>query len=122
VTLVLQWRPEALVRIFTREPEASAVGVEFLRLISWNFVAQGIVFTCSGIFQGLGNTRPALLSTAFRIALFVPLLLVMSRQPGFALHQIWYLSGATIFAQAAFSYFLLRGQFKRRLTFAVAPG
>jgi putative MATE family efflux protein len=120
VTLFLHWRPSALVGAFTSEPEALDVGAEFLRLISWNFVAQGVVFTCSGMFQGLGNTRPALLSTALRIALFVPLLLVVSRQPGFALHQIWYLSTATIFVQACFSYWLLQQQFRRRLSFPVA--
>ena len=39
-------------------------GGEFLQIVSWNFVAMGIVFTCSSMFQALGNTWPALLSTA----------------------------------------------------------
>ena len=63
VTVFLQWRPEALVGFFTAEAEAQAVGATFLRIISWTFIAQGIVFTCSGVFQGLGNTIPAMLSS-----------------------------------------------------------
>src|SRR5690606_36547674 len=56
VTVLLQWRPDVLIAVFTTEPEVLAVGAEFLRIISWTFLAQGVVFTCSGMFQGLGNT------------------------------------------------------------------
>ena len=63
VTAFLQWRPEVLVAFFTPEAEAQAVGATFLRIISWTFIAQGVVFTCSGVFQGLGNTIPAMLSS-----------------------------------------------------------
>lgn len=115
VTLLLQWRPEVLITVFTKETDVVAVGSEFLRIISWNFLAQGIVFTCSGIFQGLGNTRPALLSSFTRIALFTPLVLLLARRPGFGLEQVWYLSVATVLVQACLSYTLLRRQFRLRL-------
>lgn len=115
VTTFLQWRPEVLVAAFTSEAEAIEVGAEFLHIISLNFIAQGIVFTCSGMFQGLGNTRPALLSSAARIAAFVPLAMLLSRNDDFTIAQLWYLSVATVFAQAAFSYYLLQRQFRSRL-------
>lgn len=118
VTILLQWRPQILVAVFTKEPDALTVGSDFLRIISWNFIAQGAVFTCSGIFQGLGNTRPALLSSALRITLFIPLVLYLSRHPGFTLEQVWHLSVATVLAQAVFSYVLLRWQFSKRLNLA----
>jgi len=121
VTLVFQWRPEVLVAVFTREADVVQVGAEFLRIISWNFLAQGIVFTCSGIFQGLGNTRPALLSSFLRIAVFTPLVLLLAGRPGFTLEQVWYLSVATVIMQAAFSYTLLLRQFRRRLGAIPAP-
>ncbi|MBL8999197.1 MAG: MATE family efflux transporter, partial [Gemmatimonadetes bacterium] len=60
LTLLCQVAPESLVRVFTSEPPVLAVGGEFLRVISWNFVAQGLVFTGSGMFQALGNTVPSL--------------------------------------------------------------
>jgi putative MATE family efflux protein len=115
VTAFLQWRPDVLVAAFTNEADVEAVGATFLRLISWNFVAQGVVFTCSGLFQGLGNTKPALLSSGLRIAIFVPLAIVLTRQPGYTLAHVWELSVLTVLVQAVFSYFLLRSQFRRRL-------
>ena len=115
VTMFLQWRPEVLVAFFTPEAEAQAVGATFLRIISWTFMAQGIVFTCSGMFQGLGNTIPAMLSSAIRLGVFVPLAVWLSSQPEFHLDEVWYLSVATVWLQAAVSFVLLRHQFKRRL-------
>jgi putative MATE family efflux protein len=66
VTLMMQIAPDLLVKVFTSEAEVIAVGSGFLQIISWNFVMQGVVFTCSGVFQGLGNTKPALFSTFVR--------------------------------------------------------
>jgi Na+-driven multidrug efflux pump len=115
VTLFFQWRPELLVGFFTSEAAAREVGADFLRIISWNFIAQGIVFTCSGIFQGLGNTRPALLSSATRILVFAPLAVFLSTQPGFAIRHVWYVSVLTVLLQAALSLTLLHREFRRRL-------
>jgi putative MATE family efflux protein len=120
VTVFLQWRPETLVAFFSAEPEVQAVGAEFLRIISWTFIAQGVVFTCSGLFQGLGNTRPALLSSAVRLALFVPGAVWLSAQPNFQLESVWMLSVATVFLQAGLSWLLLRAEFARKLT-GLAP-
>jgi putative MATE family efflux protein len=115
VTLLLQWRPELLVAAFTPEAEARQVGADFLRIISWTFLAQGVVFTCSGIFQGLGNTRPSLLSSAVRLTFFVPIAVWLSAQPHFELEQVWYVSVATIVLQACVSVYLLQIQFRTRL-------
>lgn len=115
VTLFFQWRPGVLVAFFTDELGAQQVGADFLRIISLNFLAQGIVFTCSGIFQGLGNTRPALISSATRIAIFTPVAVVMSLWDGFSLAQLWYWSVVTVFFQAALSLGLIRSEFRRRL-------
>jgi putative MATE family efflux protein len=121
VTAFLQWRPEVLVGFFTPEAEAQAVGATFLRIISWTFIAQGVVFTCSGVFQGLGNTLPAMLSSAVRLAVFVPLAVWLAGQPEFHLDEVWWLSVATVWLQAVVSYWLLRQQFRRRLVEGPGP-
>jgi len=121
VTAFLQWRPEVLVAFFTPEAEAQAVGATFLRIISWTFIAQGIVFTCSGMFQGLGNTVPAMLSSAIRLGVFVPLAVLVSSRPGFHLDEVWWLSVATVCLQAVVSFVLLQHQFKRRLVDVPLP-
>lgn len=93
---------------------AVAPVAEFLGIISFNFVASGIVFACSGIFQALGNTWPSLLSTSLRLLTFVLPALWLSRQPGFHLDQVWHLSVATMVLQALVSLGLARWQLNRR--------
>lgn len=115
VTVFLQWRPEVLVAFFTDEAEAQAVGATFLRIISWTFIAQGVVFTCSGVFQGLGNTVPAMLSSALRLATFVPFAVWFSTRPSFHLDEVWWLSVATVWLQGAVSYALMRRELNRKL-------
>jgi Na+-driven multidrug efflux pump len=115
LTLLAHWRPELMVGAFTKEPEVREIAGTFLKIISWNFVAQGIIFTCSSMFQGLGNTRPALLSTATRLVSFAIPAIYMSSQPGFQIHYLWYLSVATVTLQAIVSFLLLRREFRRRL-------
>lgn len=115
LTLFCQWRPEWLIHGFTSDPAVIATGGEFLRIISWNFVASGLIFTCSGMFQAVGNTLPALLSSASRLLTFVGPAIWLSHQPGFELRQLWFLSVATVALQALLSLWMLRGEFRRRL-------
>ncbi|MGD5540948.1 MATE family efflux transporter, partial [Xanthomonas citri pv. citri] len=56
-----QLKPELLLAGFSNDQETMAIAYLFLRIISLNMVAQGLIFTCSSMFQGLGNTRPVLL-------------------------------------------------------------
>ena len=120
-TLICQWRAESLVRLFTADEAVIAVGVGFLGIISWNFVANGIIFASSGMFQAMGNTWPALFSTATRIVTFAAPAIWLSRQPHFELKHVWYLSVATITAQAFLSFLLVQWQFGKRLKFALQP-
>jgi Na+-driven multidrug efflux pump len=114
-TILCQWRPDLLMRAFTHEPEVVATGAGFLRIISWNFLLIGFCFTCSSMFQALGNTWPALLSTALRLLAFGIPAIWMSAQPDFDIRYVWYLSVATVFVQAVVSYSLLRRELRRRL-------
>ena len=114
-TLMCQWKPEWLIRVFVTDSDVVAVGAEFLRMISWNFVASGIIFTCSGMFQALGNTVPSLISSGTRLLTFAIPAVWLSHRPGFALHQLWMLSVATVTAQAVLSVWMLRAQLDRRL-------
>jgi Na+-driven multidrug efflux pump len=84
-------------------------------MISLNYVASGLIFTCSGMFQALGNTVPSLLSSASRLVTFVLPVLWMSHAPGFTLHQVWVMSVATTTLQALLSLWLLRREFARKL-------
>ena len=117
-TALCQFEGEWMVRIFTKEPEVIAFAMQFLSIISFNFAAIGIVFTCSSMFQGLGNTWPSLASTGMRLVTFAAPAIWLSRQPGFQIVHVWYLSVATVFLQAVVSCLLLRAQLRVRLAFA----
>jgi putative MATE family efflux protein len=115
VTLVCQFRPEWFVYVFTREPAVVAVGAPYLRITSWNFLASGLNFVCSGVFQGLGNTWPSLASSASRLLTFVVPVLLLAQQPQFAITGVWYLSVASVTLQALLSFALLLRELRRKL-------
>ena len=114
LTLLCQIRPEWPVGLFTNEAAVIAVGADFLRVISWNFVATGLIFTCSGMFQALGNTIPALISSATRLLTFALPALWMSTRVGFTLRQVWLLSVLTVSAQAVLSVWMLLRELQKR--------
>ena len=117
LTLLCKLSPQSLVKIFSTDPAVVAVGVVYLQIASWNFVCNGVIFTCSALFQGLGNTWPALMSSGMRILTFVMPALWLARQPWVKIEDFWYLSVASITLQAIVSYLLLRGEMRRRLNF-----
>lgn len=107
--------PAALVRFFSADPQVVAVGDEYLRIISWNFVSSGVIFVASSMFQALGNTVPSLVASLTRVfVLAIPAVLV-SRLPGFQLRWLWYLSVASVTLQLLMALLLLRREFGRRL-------
>lgn len=120
LTLFCQWRPELFIQFFSRQSEVVTVGATYLRVISLNFVATGLIFTCSGVFQSLGNTWPSLASSGSRLITFVLPAVWLSTQPGFSLNQVWYLSVTTVTLQALTSFALLRWELRRKLGAPIA--
>jgi putative MATE family efflux protein len=120
LTLACQIRPELFVRGFADESAVLAVSAEFLRTISWNFVASGLIFTCSGMFQAIGNTLPSLISSASRLVTFAVPALLLAQRPGFQLRHVWVLSVVTMTVQAGFTLWLLNGEMRRRMRVAVS--
>jgi len=115
LTLACQWHPGWFVAGFTSDPEVIAVASRFLQVISWNFVASGLIFTCSGIFQGLGHTWPALASSSSRILSFVLPAIWLTTLPGLQLDHVWFLSVASVASQTIISLVLLHRVMRERL-------
>jgi len=115
LTILCQFHPEVLLTFFTEDPEVVAAGGEFLQIVSFNFVFSGIIFTCSGMFQALGNTLPALFATATRLITFILPVLWISGQDWFELRDLWYASVATVALQAVVSWWLLHRKMKHKL-------
>ena len=115
LTVLCQFESDFFVHIFTTEAAVVAVGVQLLMISSWNFAANGVIFSCSSMFQALGNTWPSIGSSAIRLAVFIGPVLWLSTRPGFQLVHVWYLSVMSMFLQAVVSMLLLRREFGRKL-------
>ena len=115
ITLLCRLAPNALVRFFNPDPAVVAFGSEYLRIISWNFVASGIIFVSSSVFQGMGHTLPALASSSMRLVLFALPAYLLSQQPGFQMRHVWWLSVAAVTIQLLANILLLHREFTLKL-------
>jgi putative MATE family efflux protein len=117
LALVVWTAPSAMIGFFSKDARVIAFGSDYLRIVAFNFVAAGIVFTSSSMFQGLGNTMPPLLSSATRLVLFALPALVVSHTPGFDIRYVWYLSVGSQILQACINLLLLRRELHHKLRF-----
>jgi Na+-driven multidrug efflux pump len=108
---------DGMVRVFTSDPPAISVGVEYLHIVAFNFVASGVIFVSSSMFQAMGNTIPALITSAARIVIIAVPVLLLAPLPGFSLRWIWYISAAAVVVQLAMNLMLLKREYRLRLDF-----
>lgn len=116
LTWVAYAHPMWLVQNFAEDPAALTVASTFLHMICLNFMASGLIFTCSGMFQAMGHTWPAMWSTATRLFTFAIPAIWLSQQTGFQIEQLWVTSVITVYVQLLVSLWLLQRQFRRSLS------
>jgi putative MATE family efflux protein len=114
-TIFAQLQPALLLGGFAKDTATIAVGVLFLQMVSLNLVAQGLIFICSSMFQGLGNTKPVLFGSGARLITYAMPVMWLSARPEFRIEHVWYVSIVTTTLQAALSLWLLRLEFRKRL-------
>jgi putative MATE family efflux protein len=119
-TVLCHIAPEAMINVFSDDPQVVAIGAEYLRIISFNNIASGLIFVSSSMFQALGNTLPALGSSSIRLLLLAIPALLLSRVPGFHLTWVWYLSVTSVYVQMFLNLWLLYREFRRKLNFEPA--
>ncbi len=117
LTVITWFAAPLMIRGFSRDPRVIAFGSDYLRIVAFNFVAAGVVFTSSSVFQGIGNTLPPLLSSMTRLFLFALPALLLARTPGFEIKYVWYLSVASQVLQACINLWLLRRELRLKLAF-----
>ena len=120
VVAITHFFASELIRIFTTDPAVIAVGEVYLKIVSWNFVASGLVFVSSSMFQAMGNTLPSLATSFTRLFIMALPLLFLSKMAGFRLEWIWWLSVGAVTLQMVLNLWLLHREFDRRLQFS--PG
>ncbi len=114
--------PAALIGIFSDDPEVIAVGDEYLRISSWNFVASGLTFVSASMFQAMGNTIPSLVTSCTRLIVVAVPAVLLSRLPGFELRWIWYLSVLAVTLQMGLNLLVLQREFRLRLATTPVQG
>jgi putative MATE family efflux protein len=115
LTIAVHLWAHGMVAFFTTDPEVVRAGTVYLKIISWNFVASGMIFVSSSLFQALGNTIPSLVASTLRMAIVIVPAVMLARLPDFRMTWIWILSAATVWLQLGLSLALLRREFTRRL-------
>ena len=105
---------ERFMEIFSHDPEVIRIGVDYLHIAAWSFVASGVVFVSSSMFQALGNAVPPMLTSISRIALISVPIIILSQQPGFGLKTIWYISVCGTLLQMIANLALLQREFHKR--------
>ena len=111
---------DAMMSIFSSDPAVIGFGEEYLHVVAFNFVASGVIFVGSSMFQAMGNAMPSLFASAARIVIIAVPVFLLARVPGFTLRWVWYLSAAAVVVQQALCLWLLRREFRLRLNFASA--
>jgi putative MATE family efflux protein len=111
---------DRMVRIFSSDPAVIAVGAEYLHIVAFTFVASGLTYVSSSMFQAMGNTIPSLITSAARIVIIAVPVLLLAGRPGFALTTIWYISATAVVVQLAMNLILLRREFRVRLAWETA--
>ena len=104
-----------IMRIFSTDAEVIRIGSEYLRILAWSFVASGVIFVSSSMFQAMGNTIPPLLASFGRMCVVSVSVLVFSGMAGFDLGWIWYLSAVTVWGHLAANLLLLRRELRVKL-------
>ena len=104
-----------LIRLFSSDPEVIHAGVDYLHVVTINFVASGITFVSASMFQGMGNTLPSLATSALRMVVSIVPAIVLSHRPEFALTWIWWLTVVSTTLQMALNLVLLQREFRLKL-------
>jgi putative MATE family efflux protein len=118
---ICQLVPAQLVGVFSSESAVVGVGEQYLRIVSWSYVAAGVVFVTASMFQAMGNTKPSLVASFVRVVVVAIPAFLLSRTPGFQLAWVWYLTIVSVTVQMALSLWLLNREFRVRLVDA-PPG
>ncbi len=89
-TVLLFFGAKWLFMIFIREPEAIALGIDYLKILALSQLFMCIEITSSGAFNGIGKTEPAAIISIFFNLLRIPMALYFSKMTVLGLNGIWW--------------------------------
>lgn len=89
-SLLLFFGAKWLFMIFIREPVAISQGVDYLRILAVSQLFMCIEITASGAFNGIGNTKPAAITSIIFNLMRIPFAYYLSTQTALGLNGIWW--------------------------------
>ena len=106
-TILCMAVPQALIGLFTGNPETIRLGREALRLISIGFIVSSVSVTVSGALEGLGKGKESLVISLLRyIVVILPLAFILSRL--FQAASVWHAFWITEFVSAVISWIICK--------------
>lgn len=88
-TLLFQFIPNTLLRLFNANDAMIQIGVPALRIISISFVFAGVAIVLSAVFQAIGNGLLSLIMSLIRqLVILLPTAYVLSILVG--IHGVWF--------------------------------
>jgi putative MATE family efflux protein len=115
VALVLWSSGDTFLRFFSTDAAVLAAGREYVLIAAWSLVPLGFIAVSSAMFQALGNTMPALITSVIRLILIALPTLWLSVRPGFSLAALWYITVAAVVVHVGLNAWLLGVEFRKRL-------
>ena len=89
-TVLLFFGAKWLFMIFIREPLAISQGIDYLKILAISQLFMCIEITASGAFNGIGNTKPAAITSIVFNLMRIPLAYYLSTQTSLGLNGIWW--------------------------------
>jgi Na+-driven multidrug efflux pump len=100
-----------IIGVFNNEPNVIAVGVDYLRLLAFTFVFTALIFSSASVFQGIGKTKPPLISATVRLVVFTVVAMMLTRYFHGSLHQLWIVAVTSIALQGVVSCLFVAREF-----------
>lgn len=89
-TVILYFGSKWLFMIFIREADTIALGIDYLKILALSQLFMCVEITCSGVFNGIGATKPAAITSMVFNLLRIPMALVFSQSQWFGLNGVWW--------------------------------
>lgn len=101
--------PDILFKIFLSDPEVISIGINYLRIVYLGIVVVIFPVIYGGVFQGAGDTKPAMLSSLVANMVFkVPVAWLLVTIFDIGINGVWWAVAGSVFVEAAVGHFYIK--------------
>jgi len=101
--------PEALFRLFLSDPAVLEIGTSYLRIVYIGIVAVIFPVIYGGVFQGAGDTKPAMISSLVANMVFkVPAAWLLVTVFHMGTDGVWWAVAGSVFVEAAVGHIYIK--------------